>query len=57
MRVAQEEVFGPFLTVIPFRNESEAIDIANNVNYGLTGYVWTAIWAARSASPMRWRPA
>jgi 5-carboxymethyl-2-hydroxymuconic-semialdehyde dehydrogenase len=42
MRVAQEEVFGPFLTVIPFRDESEAIDIANNVNYGLTGYVWTA---------------
>src|SRR4051812_29527168 len=41
MRVAQEEVFGPFLTVIPFRDEKEAIEIANGVQYGLTGYVWT----------------
>src|SRR5246127_1581568 len=41
MRVAQEEVFGPFLTVIPFRDEVHAIEIANDVNYGLTGYVWT----------------
>jgi 5-carboxymethyl-2-hydroxymuconic-semialdehyde dehydrogenase len=42
MRVAQEEVFGPFLTVIQFRGEEEAIEIANAVPYGLTGYVWTA---------------
>ena len=41
MRVAQEEVFGPFLTVIPFRDEQDAIEIANGVQYGLTGYVWT----------------
>jgi 5-carboxymethyl-2-hydroxymuconic-semialdehyde dehydrogenase len=41
MRVAQEEVFGPFLTVIPFRDEADAIEIANSVQYGLTGYVWT----------------
>jgi 5-carboxymethyl-2-hydroxymuconic-semialdehyde dehydrogenase len=41
MRVAQEEVFGPFLTVIAFRDESEAVAIANAVQYGLTGYVWT----------------
>ncbi len=41
MRVAQEEVFGPFLTVIPFRDEADAIEIANDVQYGLTGYVWT----------------
>jgi 5-carboxymethyl-2-hydroxymuconic-semialdehyde dehydrogenase len=41
MRVAQEEVFGPFLTVIPFRDEREAVAIANAVRYGLTGYVWT----------------
>ncbi|MEW6643912.1 MAG: 5-carboxymethyl-2-hydroxymuconate semialdehyde dehydrogenase [Pseudomonadota bacterium] len=41
MRVAQEEVFGPFLTVIPFKDEAQAIEIANNVEYGLTGYVWT----------------
>ncbi|MGJ5180640.1 5-carboxymethyl-2-hydroxymuconate semialdehyde dehydrogenase [Bradyrhizobium oligotrophicum] len=42
MRVAQEEVFGPFLTVIPFRDDADAIAIANNVQYGLTGYVWTS---------------
>ncbi len=42
MRVAQEEVFGPFLTAIPFKDEAEAIAIANDVQYGLTGYVWTA---------------
>ena len=41
MRVAQEEVFGPFLTVIPFKDETDAIEIANGVQYGLTGYVWT----------------
>jgi 5-carboxymethyl-2-hydroxymuconic-semialdehyde dehydrogenase len=42
MRVAQEEVFGPFLTVIAFRDESDAVEIANSVQYGLTGYVWTS---------------
>src|ERR1700686_3888151 len=41
MRVAQDEVFGPFLTVIPFRDENDAIEIANAVQYALTGYVWT----------------
>lgn len=41
MRVAQEEVFGPFLTVIPFQDEADAVEIANGVQYGLTGYVWT----------------
>jgi 5-carboxymethyl-2-hydroxymuconic-semialdehyde dehydrogenase len=41
MRIAQEEVFGPFLTVIPFENEAEALEIANDIRYGLAGYVWT----------------
>jgi 5-carboxymethyl-2-hydroxymuconic-semialdehyde dehydrogenase len=41
MRIAQEEVFGPFLTSITFRNEAEALEIANGVAYGLTGYIWT----------------
>ncbi|PTX04655.1 5-carboxymethyl-2-hydroxymuconate semialdehyde dehydrogenase [Pararhodobacter aggregans] len=41
MRIAQEEVFGPFLTSIPFRDEAEALAIANDVAYGLTGYLWT----------------
>ena len=41
MRIAQEEIFGPVLTVIPFKVEADAIEIANSVRYGLTGYVWT----------------
>ncbi len=41
MRIAQEEIFGPVLTVIPFEDEAEALKIANRVEYGLTGYVWT----------------
>jgi 5-carboxymethyl-2-hydroxymuconic-semialdehyde dehydrogenase len=41
MRIAQEEIFGPVLTVIPFENESEALAIANDIPYGLTAYIWT----------------
>ncbi len=41
MRIAQEEIFGPVLTAIPFKDEAEAIAIANDIEYGLTGYVWT----------------
>ncbi len=41
MRIAQEEIFGPVLTSISFSDEEEAIQIANDVPYGLTGYVWT----------------
>ena len=41
MRIAQEEVFGPVLTSIPFSTEEEALQIANDTLYGLTGYVWT----------------
>ncbi|MEZ5753555.1 MAG: 5-carboxymethyl-2-hydroxymuconate semialdehyde dehydrogenase [Paracoccaceae bacterium] len=41
MRIAQEEVFGPFLTSLRFRDEEEALTIANDIAYGLTGYVWT----------------
>jgi 5-carboxymethyl-2-hydroxymuconic-semialdehyde dehydrogenase len=41
MRVAQEEIFGPVLVVLPFHDEAEAIHIANDVKYGLAGYVWT----------------
>lgn len=40
-RIAREEVFGPLLSVIPFDTEEEAIAIANSVEYGLTGSVWT----------------
>ncbi|MFI0484617.1 aldehyde dehydrogenase family protein [Actinomadura sp. 9N215] len=40
--VAQEEIFGPVLSVIPFRDEDEALQIANNSRYGLAGGVWAA---------------
>ncbi|MDB5553033.1 MAG: 5-carboxy-2-hydroxymuconate semialdehyde dehydrogenase [Rhizobium sp.] len=42
MRIAQEEIFGPVLTAIPFKNEAEALALANDVQYGLTGYLWTS---------------
>ena len=41
MRIAQEEIFGPVLTAIPFADEAEATAVANDVEYGLAGYVWT----------------
>ncbi len=42
MRIAQEEIFGPVLTAIPFADEADALAIANDVPYGLTGYLWTS---------------
>ncbi len=42
MRVAQEEIFGPALTAIPFDDEADAVEIANNVAYGLAAYLWTS---------------
>lgn len=41
MRIAQEEVFGPILSIIPFDTEEEAIQIANEIEYGLVAGVWT----------------
>lgn len=41
MRIAQEEIFGPVLTVLSFKDEAEAIKIANGTEYGLTAYLWT----------------
>lgn len=41
MRIAQEEVFGPVLSVIPFKDEEEAIAVGNDVVYGLAAGVWT----------------
>ena len=41
MRIAREEIFGPVLTTIPFRDEAEAIRIANDTVYGLAAAVWT----------------
>lgn len=42
MRIAQEEIFGPVLTVIPFQDEADALQKANDVKYGLAAYVWTS---------------
>lgn len=42
MRIAQEEIFGPVLTVIPFDSTEEAIQIANDSIYGLAAAIWTS---------------
>ena len=41
MRVAQEEIFGPVLSAITFKNEAEALEIANDIDFGLAAYLWT----------------
>jgi acyl-CoA reductase-like NAD-dependent aldehyde dehydrogenase len=39
--IAQEEIFGPVLSIIPYDTEDEAVEIANNTIYGLAGGVWS----------------
>ena len=41
MTIAQEEIFGPVLTIIPYDTEEEAIEIANDSIFGLSGAVWS----------------
>jgi len=41
MTIAQEEIFGPVLSIIPYRDEEEAVRIANDSPYGLAGAVWS----------------
>jgi 5-carboxymethyl-2-hydroxymuconic-semialdehyde dehydrogenase len=60
MRIAQEEIFGPVLTAIPFKDKAEALAIANDTEYGLTAYIWTqdvtrALWMTeRLEAGMMW---
>ena len=42
MAIARDEIFGPVLTAIPFNDETDALKIANDIDYGLAAYVWTA---------------
>ena len=42
MTIAREEIFGPVLCIIPYDTEDEAVDIANDTDYGLAGAVWSA---------------
>ncbi|MBN1534399.1 MAG: aldehyde dehydrogenase family protein [Spirochaetes bacterium] len=42
MKIAQEEIFGPVLSIVPYKSEEEAVAIANDSVYGLSGCVWSA---------------
>ncbi|CAN0433493.1 unnamed protein product [Laminaria digitata] len=41
MEIMQDEIFGPVVCIMPFDTEEDAIRIANNSNYGLSGSLWT----------------
>jgi 5-carboxymethyl-2-hydroxymuconic-semialdehyde dehydrogenase len=41
MRIAQEEIFGPVVCLIPFKDEADGLRLANDVQYGLASYIWT----------------
>jgi betaine-aldehyde dehydrogenase len=41
MKIAQEEIFGPVLTLFKWRDEAEALELANSTQYGLTASIWT----------------
>jgi 5-carboxymethyl-2-hydroxymuconic-semialdehyde dehydrogenase len=41
MKIAQDEIFGPVACLIPFKDEAHAVELANDIQYGLSSYVWT----------------
>jgi aldehyde dehydrogenase (NAD+) len=55
MRIAQEEIFGPVLCVMPYRSVDEAVQIANDTEYGLGGHVQSASLASARAVALRMR--
>ena len=55
MTIAQEEIFGPVLSIIPYETEAEAIRIANGTVYGLAAAVWSADEARAQAVAKRLR--
>ena len=57
MTIAQEEIFGPVLSIIPYDTEEEAVEIANDTVYGLAGGGVRQRRARASASPGRSAPA
>ena len=57
MAVSREEIFGPVVSVITFRDEDEAIRLANDTPYGLSGSLWTGTVPDSCASRARCAPA
>ena len=55
MTIAREEIFGPVLVMIPYADEDEAVAIANDSDYGLSGYVWGGTVARAAAIARRLR--
>jgi aldehyde dehydrogenase (NAD+) len=41
MTIAREEIFGPVLSILPYADEDDAVEIANDTDYGLAGAVWS----------------
>jgi betaine-aldehyde dehydrogenase len=55
MTIAQEEIFGPVLSIMTYRDEDDAVNIANNTRYGLAAAVWSGdpVRAERVARRLR----
>lgn len=54
MRIVREEIFGPVLVVISFDTEEEAVELANDPDYGLVGGVFTSDMSRRLANLSSW---